>query len=289
MIIFEPEIGIKDYIKDQMVAFGYSYKDSSSYEDDLIKVFSLKRKIPESIPRTIIELPNIAIPNELRAGYDSLKKKITSGESIKGHLSKSIVKTDYNDLLLNSWNIHHLHLSNIPSTSGFFERTGPVLFAIFFKNVAVFIDILSHGIGCSDVWVNTNLIEKLHKYLPQSIANFKLNNIRGESYSPSEMRALRSKHCNFTIQVADGTVYGIMGLMSNGNSFFDIYAVMKIKSRIDYYNQVINQEPDTFKKALNIPIDSELLLTIAMDDNDIMLYAPAYKTAININNPLIGS
>jgi hypothetical protein len=44
--------------------------------------------------------------------------------------------------MLNDWGIHHLHLgTKISKNTGFVERTGPLLFVKFEKNVAYFIGV----------------------------------------------------------------------------------------------------------------------------------------------------
>lgn len=48
------------------------------------------------------------------------------------------------DLLLNDWNVHHLHLSLAPYTSDFLERTEHLLFVIVGREQAFVLDIFPH-------------------------------------------------------------------------------------------------------------------------------------------------
>ena len=132
MIKFAPENGMRTYIDEQLAQFSFQYDDSLTTIENLKAVFALQRRIPSDKRRLVIELPGIQVPEGTEKAYESIKRKLTLGLTINPHLSLSTTKYIYNDLLLNSWNIHHLHLSEEPFKNGFFKRTGPVLFCMFF-------------------------------------------------------------------------------------------------------------------------------------------------------------
>ncbi|MFV6493413.1 hypothetical protein ACNPFQ_06940 [Klebsiella pneumoniae] len=285
MIEFKPEIGMRVYIDEQLEQFGFQFNNGLTTLENLKSVFALQRRIPSVKRRIVIELPGIQVPKETEKAYDSIRRKLTLGLSIKPHLSLSTSKYIYNDLLLNYWNIHHLHLSEEPYKKGYFKRTGPVLFCMFFDNAVVLIDIMPHGSGHSDVWVNEKLIKKLHKYLPESIERYKVKGITGHNLDSKQRLALQKSHCNYSLKMEDGTVYQLMGIMSNGDCFHDIHRLMHVQRNIDYFTQVIQADEKAFKQSLEINENDNLTLTIAFYENDIKLYAPEQKTIININTP----
>ncbi|MBS0866353.1 hypothetical protein L1C21_26915 [Klebsiella pneumoniae] len=285
MIEFKPEIGMRVYIDEQLEQFGFQFNNGLTTLENLKTVFALQRRIPSVKRRIVIELPGIQVPKETEKAYDSIRRKLTLGLSIKPHLSLSTSKYIYNDLLLNYWNIHHLHLSEEPYKKGYFKRTGPVLFCMFFDNAVVLIDIMPHGSGHSDVWVNEKLIKKLHKYLPESIERYKVKGITGHDLDSKQRLALQKSHCNYSLKMEDGTVYQLMGIMSNGDCFHDIHRLMHVQRNIDYFTQVIQADEKAFKQSLEINENDNLTLTIAFYENDIKLYAPEQKTIININTP----
>ncbi|MDQ1211448.1 hypothetical protein [Pantoea anthophila] len=240
MIDFDPQIGIRDYVNDQLSRFGLNYDDSLDANQNLMNVFSLYRRNPIEKKRSVFELPGIETTEETKNAYESLKTKLSEGLPIKPHLSLSTNNLNYKDLLLNSWNIHHLHLSEEPYKDGFFKRTGPVLFCMFFDDVVILIDIMLHGKGHSDVWVNETLIKKLHKYLPESISQYKIKGILAQKFNAQQLMALRKKHYNNAIRMEDGTVYQLMGIMSDGSNFHDTTLLIKINRRIDYLKKSQN-------------------------------------------------
>jgi len=204
MINFLPEMGIRAYIDEQLEQFGFPYDGDLTTNENLKAVFALQRRIPSAKRRIVIELPGIQVHEGTENAYESLKRKLTLGLTITPHLSLSTTKYIYNDLLLNCWNIHHLHLSEEPYKKGYFRRTGPVLFCMFFDNAVVLIDIMPHGSGHSDVWVNEKLIKKLHKYLPESIERYKVKGITGHNLDSKQRLALQKSHCNYSLKMEDG-------------------------------------------------------------------------------------
>lgn len=285
MIEFKPEIGMRIYIDEQLEQFGFQFNNGLTTLENLKTIFALQRRIPSVKRRIVIELPGIQVPKETEKAFDSIRRKLTLGVSIKPHLSLSTSKYIHNDLLLNCWNIHHLHLSEEPYKKGYFNRTGPVLFCMFFDNAVVLIDIMPHGRGHSDVWVNEKLIKKLHKYLPESIERYKAKGITGHDLDSKQRLALQKNHCNYSLKMEDGTVYQLMGIMSNGDCFHDIHRLMHVQRHIDYFTQVIQADEKAFKQSLDIKENDNLTLTIAFHENEIKLYAPEQKTIININTP----
>lgn len=257
MIEFNPEIGMRIYIDEQLEKFGFQFNNGLTTLENLKTVFALQRRIPSVKRRIVIELPGIQVPKETEKAYDSIRRKLTLGLSIKPHLSLSTSKYIYNDLLLNYWNIHHLHLSEEPYKKGYFRRTGPVLFCMFFDNAVVLIDIMSHGSGHSDVWVNEKLIKKLHKYLPESIERYKVKGITGHDLDSKQRLALQKSHCNYSLKMEDGTVYQLMGIMSNGDCFHDIHRLMHVQRNIDYFTKVIELNEHSISTSLAPPLQKK--------------------------------
>ncbi|MEQ3433327.1 MULTISPECIES: hypothetical protein [Enterobacter] len=285
MIIFLPEMGIRTYIDEQLEQFGFPYDGDLTTNENLKAVFALQRRIPSAKRRIVIELPGIQVPKETEKAYDSIRRKLTLGLSIKPHLSLSTSKYIYNDLLLNCWNIHHLHLSEESYKKGYFRRTGPVLFCMFFDNAVVLIDIMYHGSGHSDVWVNEKLIKKLHKYLPESIERYKVKGITGHDLDSKQRLALQKSHCNYSLKMEDGTVYQLMGIMSNGDCFHDIHRLMHVQRNIDYFTKVIELNEHSISTSLESNPSEKISLTISLHGNQVKLYAIEKRAILELSMP----
>ncbi|MEE9654116.1 hypothetical protein V4836_08085 [Kluyvera ascorbata] len=261
MITFNPEKGIKNYIKNELAKFGHRYNENLRWEENLLVTYSLNRKIPSAIPRAVIELPDIIVPPHLIDGYNSLKRRIIKGSSIRGHLSTTSAKFKFHDLLLNYWNIHHLHLSDVKYNNGFYERTGYVVFCVIYDNAVIIIDIMPHPTAQNDGWFNIELIEKIHLLIPEVIDEFKTSHLTGHILTATERKALHTKHMNYAMRLKDGTVYTLNGVMSNGESFKDTLRLMHLKSNIAYLDSVVRDNISEFEKTLNTT-DCELTMTV---------------------------
>ena len=285
MIEFKPEIGMRIYIDEQLEQFGFQFNNGLTTLENLKTVFALQRRIPSVKRRIVIELPGIQVPKETEKAFDSIRRKLTLGVSIKPHLSLSTSKYIHNDLLLNCWNIHHLHLSEEPYKKGYFNRTGPVLFCMFFDNAVVLIDIMPHGSGHSDVWVNEKLIKKLHKYLPESIERYKVKGITGHDLDSKQRLALQKSHCNYSLKMEDGTVYQLMGIMSNGDCFHDIHRLMHVQRNIDYFTKVIELKEHSISTSLESNPSEKISLTISLHGNQVKLYAIEKRAILELSMP----
>ncbi|ORM64354.1 hypothetical protein PRCB_02265 [Pantoea rodasii] len=283
MITFNPSIGLKEYIKDELKKYGHKYNDNLSWEDNLLVVYSFQRKIPDDKPRVVIELPRIKVPIHLLKGYEKLKEKITKGLSLRGHLSKNTSKFKFHDLLLNYWNIHHFHLSVEKDSNGYFERTGYILFAVVYDNAIIFIDVLNHPTAQNDGWSNVDLIEKIHKYVPDVISKFKSSQVSGLTLTSMQRMTLHKKHANYAMKLSDETTYHFMGVMASGDSFFDTHKLMHLKITIDRFKVYIENEEEKIKIALK-ESEKNIELTLSIDNNKPFVYSPLHKTIINFIN-----
>jgi hypothetical protein len=92
-----------------------------------------------------------------RPALDHILDALKTGGDVNPHLSEDVLigyegsvrrakrKRPDLDLLLNDWNVHHLHLSLAPYRKGLFERTGPLLFVMVGREQASILDIFPHG------------------------------------------------------------------------------------------------------------------------------------------------
>jgi hypothetical protein len=122
------------------------------------------------------------------------------------HQSRKVLKLDYNDALLNHWDIHHLHLSTNadPRRVGLLEGTSEVLFARITADAMYCLTIMGHG-----EWEDRTLLEIVHSNWPGTLRP--IRGVRGENVGKEEIRNLRTAHVNVAIEMDDGSVYGGVG------------------------------------------------------------------------------
>lgn len=165
----------------------------------------LKRLVPET-PRDVRVATGLAVPHEVLAGFNELVRKIKGGEDLRAHLSKKITDIKYDDLLLNDWGFHHLHLGTRLDAKGFVDRTGPVLFARFEIETAFLIAIGQHG-----EWSNLDLLTSFVRTWPEVADKYSLRMThRGSGPTSDDIATLRKKHGQALV-VVDGHVFAPIG------------------------------------------------------------------------------
>lgn len=195
-------------LRNRLTAAGYSVNPFDSPDSVCVKYFNvLKRRISQ-LPRTVVVSAQFTCPPQHAAGVALISQKARNGEDITPHQSKGLLDLNFNDSLLNDWDIQHLHLGTVSEQSGFIQRTGPLLFARVTDTHFYLIDVLNHG-----DWTRQRLVEIVHNNWPDSLSNHKYPGALGLEYKPSDddIRRLRRAGVDIAIQVSDGTVYGSIG------------------------------------------------------------------------------
>ncbi|NHQ60205.1 hypothetical protein G9409_06295 [Chlorobium sp. BLA1] len=197
-------------------ACGLKYKDIRSPEENTMRYLNAYRRIPEMKPRIVHESRELSVPNEYSLDYVKLVALIKAGGDLKPYLSRDILKKkhpDNNDALLNSWGIQHLHFRK--------KGSDPLLFCVVAESDVFVIQTLPHNEEY--LWVNTQLVEILHRNWPKLILRAKHNGLCAEAISADKRYTLRSYNANFPVTVSDGTVYFPLagGTMASGDSMED--------------------------------------------------------------------
>lgn len=198
----------KRYLLSSLASQGYRVSHDETLDAISYKFFNVTRRRIQAIQRTVHESSALSCPDDVMAGYQALQAKFVAGDDVTPHLSKSILKADHEDPLFNHWGIHHFHLGINPDSSGFTDRTGPLLFAFITPSDAYFINVLPHG-----AWSDQKLVHILHRNWPTVIAAFRLQGVRGlaRPHANQSIAKLRKAGISTFVQVEPGVVYAPMG------------------------------------------------------------------------------
>ena len=120
---------LRKYFITQLIQIGCSADGEESLTQLGINFFNIMKRSISLNPRTVFEAKEFHCPNEFKTGYQSLKKKVTSGENLNPHLSKLRLDSNAQDHLLYNWGIHHFYLGQIFYPPEFVCRTSPLMFA----------------------------------------------------------------------------------------------------------------------------------------------------------------
>lgn len=171
-------------------------------------------------------------------GLQLIEGKLRSGQDVFPHLSTRIKSLDYDDYMLNDWDIYHLHLGTSSRSDGFIERTNELLLAWIDPNNAYLIGI--YPPGC---WTLQELLKIIHNNWPDSIGPYRMNGVIGMAYTftDSQIGQLRRANLNTMYEVAPGVVYGQLGggYTASGDS-------TEVVRRCIYYNRLVK----SFEKSI---------------------------------------
>ncbi len=188
-----------------------------------------KRRIAPK-PRRVLISKEFSSPPALQAGVDEVLRKAARGEDLSRHQSSRYFDPDFDDALLNDWDIHHFHPETRPHPRNrqLVKRTGLLLFARVTDEVLYCINVFDHQ---SFAW--QRMLGSLHRNWPESIARFRANGIAGETLTDSNIHTLRRSNCNTILAVEDGSAYFSPGggCSSSGTSII----VMRECARVRAY------------------------------------------------------
>ena len=273
----------KEHVKNELLSLGFSYDSNKDVTDNSINLFNLRRRLPKETPRKVVFSKEFICPSENKKGFDLLVRKIEKGQCLIPSLSKTISKADYNDATLDDWGIHHFHLGE-HEVSGVIERTKNIVFVLVLDDCALFLQVLAHGKGHSNVWVNTTLIDIIHNNWPNAISHMKTQ-VSGSELTFSERSTLRKRNVNVDITVTDGTVYFSPGggLMSNGSSMNDLTKLQRVYRDLDYLEDVVTQETDQIKSKIASSADQLSLRVDFSDLGKLLVLEETTNTILNLN------
>lgn len=266
----------KEFLSKEMTELGFEYDSLKSLERNTIRYLNARRRIISNKPRVIHESKEFCIPSEHSEAYRNLKTLISEGGDIRPYFSRKTKDVGDNDLMLNEWGVHHLHFLS--------SGTKDVLFVRFTDTDAFIIQALPHGPGHSDVWVNTFLIEIMHKNWPEIIAGHKLVGISGEHLTATERGNIRKGHGNVAISVSDGTCYSATGggIVASGECFYDIISCDKLFATLIEWEELVKENEGSFRAALKISGTDPLSIKLVIEDQGCWLYEPERKTGFQL-------
>ena len=200
----------KDFADTVRLSLRTQGHDVSQVQDDdhaaVMLYFKVERYEIKALPRSIRKPVEFNCPPEHLAGLGGLEQAILTGADLRPYRSKNTQNTEFQDGLLDHWNIHHFHLGSRPEDDGFVERTNDLLFCLIEGSCAYFIKIASHD---SSPWVKKELITIIHQNWPEVLDN---SRVRGVSSLETELQdddlaKLRKASLATILDMEDGTFY----------------------------------------------------------------------------------
>lgn len=253
---------ISNYILEEFAYLGVKHTLSENIDEDLLKLFTLQRKVIYPFKRTVEISQDLQdkISNNYQHHKEilELKEMMENAIDVNSHQSKNLFNYHVHDKLVYDWNIYHLHLSFEKLPNQYFtKRTKLVLFIYIDKEKALFIDSVKHP--PHDTFADKKLLEIIDNNWSDILQE--VNNIVDLTHnlSTKERFKLRKHNINEGIVKVNGKFIFSPGL-GQAASGHSINEVMKlndfnrwIKSNEKEINSNLVLVNDLFMKAYNLP------------------------------------
>jgi hypothetical protein len=260
------------------------YTPSTNQEDVSMQYFNLIRRLITVVPRKVLIAKEFKSPPELELGLNYVKEKIERGKDLRPHLSRKIVDLDYDDDLLNDWDIHHLHLGTIQEIDGFVKRTGPVLFVRFDEQNAYLINVMGHG-----SWTKQEMIRIIHRNWPESIERFRLKVVVGlnKSVTDKDIKAFRAAHVVSLIEPEPNVIYVPpgMGLTAAGIGVEVVRVSHRYANLMKLYEDLIKEnifELTEQIKDKGVDLGKKLSFILKIQDKKVLAYEENHNVTIEL-------
>ncbi len=264
-----------DIMKNRMLKIGV---EPSNDKDCVYEYFNLLKRIVPQTPRIVKKSKEFNCPKEYEYALDEIEDKIVKGDSLIPFMSDSILKPDFNDGLLNDWNIYHLHLTKRFRADGFAKRSDYELFVYFTEETAYFIQIYPHN--KKNLYSTQDMVRIIYDNWPQLIEKNRINAVSlTQEIDDEAYGELRKANISTFVQIRENEIFGLIGggYMSNGFSTEALrsadhwYNLMKIREQVlienvEFILRAIKQVNHTVNSDLDI-----CLLWLDSDDKTTFL------------------
>ncbi|WP_322093943.1 hypothetical protein [Paraburkholderia bannensis] len=246
------------YVPDEA---GEARESAPSYLMLLVRAL---RRMPSVQPRRVLMARGFSVPEQHKAGFESLERSIKSGMELRPWLSTSVASLTKRDALLDDWGIHHFHLGAAPRKPGdvFVARTDEVAFSVVRADAVYFLLAARHNRRAAPlVWTQPELIEIIHQNWPDLIGTTKLSP-RGRVLTAADHAQFREHPVNAGVTTTDGTVYYPPGggMMSNKDAATDYVYQMQLLRTLEDLSVRVQEHESQMRTTFRVSGDQDFEL-----------------------------
>ncbi|WP_342360779.1 hypothetical protein [Terrarubrum flagellatum] len=179
-----------DILRNRLLAKGYPARTETD-EETITRYLNVLNRQIEVLPRATKISTKLVCPPEHQAGFDALLRTSESGGDLRPYQSTGLEKDQYDDGMLNAWNLQHFHLGTgrHPTFAGYVSRTGPLVYAVVTNDTLYCLGIFDHG-----GWSKQELLEIIASEFPE------LNQTITATGSSMEIIGLRHTYTDEQVQ-----------------------------------------------------------------------------------------
>ena len=186
-----------------------------------------------------------------------IRHLLKEGRNVNGFLHRGINHATGSmsyDGLLWDFGMHHFHLSKKPGKSGFFKRSGFLLFAIVDQEDVYFVDVRPHP-KRSDPndfgWVQQDLLKIVHSNWPELVAPNILRGVKGDVLTDKQKKELRRKNVNHLAEIDGQAIAPIGGgIAADGSSILCRFFANNLLRDLEQHQQYFDSDPMELRSGL---------------------------------------
>ncbi|MCI9639844.1 hypothetical protein AALA22_00090 [Anaerovoracaceae bacterium 41-7] len=279
----------------------YNYLTELGYTDvdqnrALYQFFNVqKRKIARK-PRNIHKSKEFICPKDYKEAFNEFEMRAKNGDDLNVFMSEKLKEANYNDGLLNDWNIYHFHLTRQFRDDGWAKRSKYLIFAYVTDTDLYMLQVYKHK--DNHVFAKQELVEIIHKNWPEFIEK---NHFKGKPCVDIDEKGynlLRKANISTFVTLNEDDCFGSIGggYMSDGSSTEAMWEenkwkrLMKIVEKTIIANMellidLIKKEAENVTNCFRIQllwIDNEQEFTLYEHNNEVVLQINLEKNQFRI-------
>lgn len=281
-----------EVLRNRLLAKGYPPRTETDEETISRYLNVLNRKIDPRV-RTTKRATTLAVPAEHQAGFDALIQMSETGGDLRPYQSTGLEKDQYDDGMLNAWNLHHFHLGTgpHPRIAGYKERTGPLLYAVVTNETLYCLAIHDHG-----GWSMQDLLKIVDRDFPELSAPATLNNnehmkVVGmqRNYTDQEVQQLRDNGINALTMTPDGKLLGPVGGGVNLNKKKGQKSLKVAKANIDVRKMLKELGAAIDEKAEEAGVPDGHAVRLIEENGKLLVLDATRELHVKIDTPFVKS
>lgn len=239
----------------------------SNIKDCVYEYFNLQKRLVSRKSRIVKKSNEFICPKEYVIALEELENKIAEGLDLVPYMSKNILKSNFNDGLLNDWNIYHFHLTRRFGVDGFAKRSDYELFIYFTEKFAYLIQIYPHN--KKNLYSTQEMVKILYENWPELLEKNHIKDIMclSENINDETYEKLRDKNISTLVQIGEQKVFGFIGGGYMSNEFST-----EALNRSDYCFDVFKTREEVFINNIEPVLNGINMVTDKLNFNlDIRL------------------
>ena len=279
-----------EILRNRLMARGYPTRTETD-EETISRYLNVLNRIVIPCVRTTKRAMTLAVPAEHQAGLGTLIQTSETGGDLRPYQSTGLEKDQYDDGMLNAWNLHHFHLGSGPHPrfAGYKERTGPLLYAVVTDDTLYCLAICDHG-----GWSMQVLLAIVDRDFPELSAPATLTNnqhmkvlgLRRE-YTDEEVQKLRDNGINALTMTPSGNILAPMGGGVNLNRKKGQKSIKVAKANIEL-RELLKEVAVTIEEEANkAGVPDGLAARLIEEHGQLLIVDDARALQIEIRTPLV--